>query len=203
MRITCLMPTGTHDPSKILQSHGAKAINGLTLRSRDDVDTISDEGAEASLGDADAITIGNTIVFIGRFCRSDFASEYPASPKPIEQSLLAHEVMHVWQQQHASLTGYSLMRTISEHVQYGSEVYRYGPLALKRAFSLTGSSSEPGLCRIMYIGNCKVTCVIRSLSHYCARHSMSTGAPVCAPHGRVLIYLEWGRDKLWPRQAIA
>src|SRR3954462_1171579 len=85
-------------------------------------------------------------------------------------------------------------------VQYGSEVYRYGPLALKRAFSLTGSSSKPGLCRIMYIGNCKVTCVIRSLSHYCARHSMSTGVPVCAPHGRVLIYLEWGRDKLWPRQ---
>src|SRR3954464_14384787 len=141
VRITCLTPTGTHDPSKILQSHGAKAINGLTLRSRDDVDTISDEGAEASLGDADAITIGNTIMFIGRFCRSDFASEYPVNPKPIEQSVLAHEVMHVWQQQHASPTGYSLMRTISaisEHVQYGSEVYRYGPLALKRAFSLTG-----------------------------------------------------------------
>ena len=128
VRITCLASAGSHALSKALQPLGVEAKTELTLRSRKDPKAKSSDGdVEASPGDADAITIGNTIFFRGKFCSSDFAPDYPRKPKPLEQSLLAHEVMHVWQQQHASLTGYSLTRIIAEHVQYGDEAYRYEP----------------------------------------------------------------------------
>jgi len=134
VRITCLTSAGSHALSKALQPLGVETTTELTQRSRDHLEAKSSDGdVEASLEDADAITIGNTIFFRGKFCSSDFAPEYPMNTKPLEQSLLAHEVMHIWQQQHASMTSYSIMRIVAEHIHYGKEVYRYEPLAPNRS----------------------------------------------------------------------
>jgi hypothetical protein len=134
VRITCLTSAGSDALSKALQPFGVETTTELTPRSREDLEAKSSEGdVEDSPGDADAITIGNTIFFRGKFCSSDFAPEYPKKPKSLEQSLLAHEVIHVWQQQHTSLTGYSLMSIIAEHVRYGDEAYRYEPLVPNRS----------------------------------------------------------------------
>src|SRR5690349_20505300 len=78
VRITCLASAGSNALSNALQPFGVETTTKLTPRSREDAKAESSDGdLEASVGDADAITIGNTIFFRGKFCISDFAPEYP------------------------------------------------------------------------------------------------------------------------------
>jgi len=74
-----------------------------------------------SLFGADAFVIGNTVYFDSDVYSSDFSTSTIDS----DRWLMAHELTHVWQWQNRDVTGYTFAKVVSEHLNYGDDVYEY------------------------------------------------------------------------------
>lgn len=74
-----------------------------------------------SLFGADAIVIGNTVFFD----RDVYSSDFSTSIIDSDRWLMAHEVTHVWQWQNREVTGYTFAKVVSEHLEFGDDVYEY------------------------------------------------------------------------------
>jgi len=72
----------------------------------------------------DAVVIGNTIFYNPAYYKSNFVPHYPNFVNWQDANLFAHEATHVWQQQNAELTGYSIIKAILEHIRY-KDPYKY------------------------------------------------------------------------------
>ncbi|WP_394689862.1 hypothetical protein [Hoeflea sp.] len=66
----------------------------------------------------EALVLGNSIYYARTSYRSDFAEGFPRQVVVDELSLLAHEMVHVWQHQNRERTGYSLLAVALEHLSY-------------------------------------------------------------------------------------
>lgn len=84
--------------------------NGDPLTEREAVQRFADR--------PDALTLGNHIYYQRDMYRDNFARG-PNGEVPVwDLALLAHEITHVWQNQHRARTGYSLAAVILEHLRY-------------------------------------------------------------------------------------
>lgn len=83
-----------------------------------------------SLFGADAMTIGNVIYYDKSVYSSDFSTSSYAS----DRWLMAHELTHVWHWQNRATTGYTFTKVVSEHLEFGENVYDYA-LVVGKKFS--------------------------------------------------------------------
>jgi hypothetical protein len=81
-----------------------------------------------SLFGADAFVIENTVYFDSDVYSSDFSTSTIDS----DRWLMAHELTHVWQWQNRDVTGYTFAKVVSEHLNFGNEVYEYTLAQSKR-----------------------------------------------------------------------
>ncbi|OCW56736.1 hypothetical protein [Hoeflea olei] len=80
--------------------------------------------AEALGQRSEAVTLGNNVFYRKNQYAADFARGFPEVVNLSDLSLLAHELVHVWQHQNRARTGYSLPAVAREHLQY-KDPYAY------------------------------------------------------------------------------
>lgn len=103
------------------QKQLAKEVEGMLAVSDEDENASRLVSALPSLFGAAAIAVGNTVYFDSEVYSDDFAKSLYDS----DRWLMAHEVTHVWQWQNRTQTGYSFAKVVSEHLEFGDEVYEY------------------------------------------------------------------------------
>ncbi|MEO9820031.1 MAG: DUF4157 domain-containing protein [Paracoccaceae bacterium] len=77
---------------------------------------------------AAAITVGNTIFYD----QDVYSADFSVSIFDSDRWLMAHELTHVWQWQNRAITGYSFSKVVSEHLEFGDDVYDYTLVEGKR-----------------------------------------------------------------------
>ncbi len=95
----------------------------------------------------------NRVHFSREFYRADLALEWPRAARFPQALVLAHELVHVWQWQQRSLTGYRPMRAALESV-INMDPYFYVPGAdatfLKFGYEQQAALLEDYLCHTLY-----------------------------------------------------